>query len=114
MDSIIRDRLSSLLEVCMEEDTEIYKELKDIMDKLTEHDNSVNLMPFGGMSGHAYRIFSSFDLARADIPLEFMQIRASGKYANKAFFLDTGLFNWELVVDSENVLCLVPTRKEYK
>jgi len=39
-----------------------------------------------------------------------MCVRASGKYENKAFILND-VYNWELVKDVNNQLCLVPTRK---
>ena len=40
-----------------------------------------------------------------------MCVRTVGKYANKAFVLN-GEYNWELVKDNSNYLCLVPTRKK--
>lgn len=40
-----------------------------------------------------------------------MCVRTVGNYANKAFVLN-GEYNWELVKDNSNYLCLVPTRKK--
>ena len=40
-----------------------------------------------------------------------MCVRTVGKYANKAFVLNDE-YNWELVKDNSNYLCLVPTRKK--
>ncbi len=39
-----------------------------------------------------------------------MFIRGAGEFAGKAFYLDPS-YNWELVKDSHNILCLVPTKK---
>ena len=38
-------------------------------------------------------------------------VRTGGKYANKAFVLNND-YDWELVKDNCNYLCLVPTRKK--
>ena len=40
-----------------------------------------------------------------------IQIRKSGLYANKAFFLHDH-YNWELKTDPEGDLCLIPTKKK--
>lgn len=40
-----------------------------------------------------------------------MGVRHSGEHENKAFGLDKK-FNWELLKDSQGVMCLIPTRKK--
>jgi vacuolar-type H+-ATPase subunit I/STV1 len=42
----------------------------------------------------------------------FIQFRDFGEYKNKAFYLDDDSYNWELKKDSENMLCLIPTKKQ--
>jgi len=50
-----------------------------------------------------------FDTTR-NLTNALMCVRAGGKYENKAFIL-SDVYNWELVKDVNNNLCLVPTRK---
>lgn len=40
----------------------------------------------------------------------FMQIRGSGEYKNKAFYLNSD-YSWELKKDNSEVLCPIPTEK---
>jgi hypothetical protein len=47
---------------------------------------------------------------RATITNALMCVRSRGEYENKAFILNTG-YNWDLVKDANDQLCLVPTRK---
>lgn len=42
---------------------------------------------------------------------EFMQVRFSGKYRGKAFYLQ-GAYKWELVYDEFGCLCLLPTKRK--
>jgi hypothetical protein len=37
--------------------------------------------------------------------------RQGGEYEGKAFFLNSGEYNWEIKTDSNRVLCLIPTKK---
>ena len=38
-------------------------------------------------------------------------IRGGGEYRDKSFFIDDMSYNWELKKDSEDNLCLIPTKK---
>lgn len=59
----------------------------------------------------------SVDLSGVDDSLLYktsnrtIEVRSSGEYMNKAFFLSEG-FNWEIKRDSEGALCLIPTKKK--
>ena len=59
----------------------------------------------GGVDGKD--LFSN----NGNLTYALMCVRTVGKYANKAFVLN-GEYNWELVKDNSNYLCLVPTRKK--
>ena len=41
---------------------------------------------------------------------DFLQIRGSVEYKDKAFYLDN-IYNWELIKDTNGQLCLLPTKK---
>lgn len=41
----------------------------------------------------------------------FFQVRAEGPYAEKGFYL-SNQYNWELVKEADDTLCLVPTKKK--
>lgn len=55
-------------------------------------------------------LFSKEKAEKSGLIPDFMQIRGSGEYKNKAFFLDN-CYNWEIIKDSGGTLCLIPTKK---
>lgn len=55
-------------------------------------------------------IFNPELTEKAGLSANFFQIRAEGEYRGKGFYL-SGSVNWEIIVDSDNVKVLVPTKK---
>ena len=59
-----------------------------------------------------YKIFTKEDSVKAGFYSSgFLQIRSSGIYGGKSFYLDDD-YNWEIIKDNTNLLVLVPTRKQ--
>jgi len=56
-------------------------------------------------------IFKRDLLEKCGLDSYTIQIRDSGEYKNKAFYLDND-YNWEVKKDNENILCLILTRKK--
>jgi hypothetical protein len=60
---------------------------------------------------HSYSLFNCEGAIKAGFrDNSFMEIRSSGQYAKKAFFLSKS-YNWELKEDNNHYLCLIPTKK---
>jgi len=55
-------------------------------------------------------IFNPELTEKAGLSANFFQIRAQGEYGGKSFYLSDSV-NWEIIVDSQNVKVLVPTKK---
>lgn len=48
---------------------------------------------------------------KVDFTSEFIQLRSSGNYKNRAFYLRRYYYDWEIKEDEEGALILVPTPK---
>lgn len=87
--------------------------LRDVINLVPtdEYGCHLNLKPLRLGKGR-YPIFTKSELQSAGFAGGYeMQVRGYGDFKNKGFYLSTGGVNWKLVKDSENILCLVPTKK---
>ena len=51
------------------------------------------------------------DLSSIKITGAIIQKRVEGEFKDKSFCLNKS-FNWEIIIDDENMICLVPTKKK--
>jgi len=67
-----------------------------------------------GVGVRPSQIFSDEALREIGVyPNTFMEIRTSGQYMYQSFYLPSS-YDWLMITDSENVQCLVPTKKDFK
>lgn len=102
--------MSNKLEKAEQLFMEAKKLLEEVKDEIEEDDKYFNLR-------HLYN--DNFELnfthdrcIKAGLYNDgFMLIRGSAELQNKAFYLSS-FYDWEIVIDSEKIKCLVPTKKK--
>lgn len=67
--------------------------------------------PSDGAYGGTFLFSAGMSRAAGFLTCSFLQIRGSGEFKDKGFYLDND-YNWEIVKDKEGMMCLVPTKKD--
>jgi len=116
MNNDFKALLDKFLEVCKKGEPELFEQISEAVSKKVASNKYFDLTRLKPLESDCKcircGIFSSESSKDAGFVYgDAIQIRVAGEYNGKAFFLNDS-YHWEIVKDSSDTLCLLPTKKE--
>lgn len=99
------------IEKAAETSPEAKKALVELFPEYFEDEKYYDLKP---LLTNDYNCFKKGVLEKAGLQSTAIQIRSTGEYADKGFFLNPARTNWEIIKESASSWVLLPTKKVAK
>jgi hypothetical protein len=90
--------------------SEAKETLKILFPEAFEDEIFINIRMLA-IEGTSASIFSKENCIRANVHDDLREVRTSGEYRNKAFYLNDVDYDWEMKKDSTGSTVLIPTKR---